>query len=162
MQMPKPSPEHDRLAAFTGDWAGEETLHPAPWRPQGSTAHGHFHMRMEMSGFFLVSTYEERQGEAVVYSGRGVYGYEPAAKAYTMYWFDNMGGSYPHAVKGVFEDDALRFEAPTPQGRARFSYALHGADEFSFRIDTSANGAPDATAWTPFMEGRYRRVAKKG
>ena len=31
MDMPKPTPAHDRLKKFVGTWKGEEKLSPSPW-----------------------------------------------------------------------------------------------------------------------------------
>ena len=154
MKMPEPGPEHRRLEALAGSWTGDEILHPAPWLPERRTATGRFECRMGVDGFFLINDYvQEREGRTI-FRGHGVYGYDPDRGRYTMHWFDSMGGGgYREPPLGVFEDDVLRFEAETPQGRARYTYTIVDADTFEFRIEGSADGK----TWIPFMEGRYRR-----
>jgi hypothetical protein len=154
MEGVTPGPEAARLRAFAGEWEGEEILHPAPWRPSGGRARGRFRSRMALSGHFLVVDYEERQGEEAVYSGHGVYGFDGKAGRYAMYWFDSAGSGTPQAVPGVWTGDGIRYEAVNPSARARYTYRLLGADEFSFSIET----APPEGDYRPFLEGRYRRL----
>lgn len=155
MEMPKPTPQHDRLAAFAGTWEGDETLHPVPGvREEPHASRGRFVNRIVLDGLFLQNAYEQTQGGRVVFSGVGMYGFDVRGGTYTMHWFDRMGGAPETVVRGRFDGDVLTFAATAPFGQVRYVYTLHGPEEFGFAIATSKDGA----AWTTFMEGRYRRV----
>lgn len=155
MDMPKPTPQHDRLAAFEGTWEGEETLDPAPWNPVAKAARGRFVTKRILDGLFLQTDYEQRQGGAVAFRGHGVYGFDAKDGTYTMHWYDSMGSEPASVPRGRFEGDVLTFAADAPFGKVQYVYELHGADEFSFRIRTSADGG---STWKRIMEGRYRRA----
>lgn len=154
MDMPKPTPAHEKLHALAGQWEGEETLHPSPWAPGTRQAIGRFSSRMAIDGMFLISDYEESRDGAVQFRGHGVYGYDAKREVYTMYWFDSMGGS-PNETLGTWEGDTLSFSNQGEHGHARYVYTLHGADQMGFRIDMSRDGEQ----WTCMMEGDFRRSA---
>lgn len=153
MDMPKPTPEHAKLARLAGTWVGPETLHPSPWEPTTRAAHGRCVMEMACGDFFLRSDYRETREGAPIYSGVGMYGYDAKGQRFTMHWFDSMGGSYETAAYGTFEGDTLRFTNQGPHGHARYTYVLLGPDEMTFAIETS----PDGETWQPMMDGRYQR-----
>lgn len=156
MDLPRPTDQHRRLAAFAGDWEGDETLHAAPpMRPATTKARGRFRSRMAVDGMFLVVDYEEDRDGVPLYGGHGVYGYDAKAGAWTMHWFDRMGSAPERVIHGRFEGDVLTFEGHAPFGTVRYVYELHGPDTFSFAIRSSRDGG---ATWQPFHEGRYRRV----
>ncbi|MCB9569726.1 MAG: DUF1579 family protein [Myxococcales bacterium] len=157
MEMPRPTPHHARLAAFVGEWRGEEILHPSPWAPERKTASGRFSARIGVDGMFLITEYEEAREGAVFFRGHGVYGYDPHRERYTMFWFDSMGMS-PRPTFGTWEGDTLTFENSHDHGRSRYVYAFEGPDAYTFKIFA----APPEGEWALFMEGRYRRVAPPG
>jgi hypothetical protein len=152
MQMPKPTPAHEKLHALAGEWEGRETLHPSPWAPDTRHAVGRFCMRMAVDGMFLLSDYEEERDGAVVFRGHGVYGYDAKREVYTMYWFDSMGHN-PNETLGTWDGETLTFANRSDHGHARYVYTLRGPDEMSFRIDSSRDGEQ----WTCLMEGEFRR-----
>ena len=49
MEMPKPSPGHQRLQALVGRWEGEETMHPSQWDPAGGVAVGRTSSRLALN-----------------------------------------------------------------------------------------------------------------
>lgn len=153
METPKPTPEHESLAAFAGTWKGEETLYPSPFSPEERTAIGHCHMRMGLGGFFLIYDYEEAVAGEASYRGHGVYGYDPKEKHFTMHWFDSMGGSYVKPAVGGWEGRSLQFLNVTPEGHARYTHTLED-DVYLFKIEVSEDGEN----WTAFMSGEYQRV----
>lgn len=154
MQMPQPTEAHARLAALAGDWEGEETLHPAPWMPEGGTARGRFTNRVVLGGFNLVNVYAQTRGGQVVFEGHGVYGYDAERQRYTMYWFDSSGGDPGGPVPGRWEGDTLTFERRSEGGPShRYVYVVSD-ESFLFRIEASRDGG----TWTCMMEGTYHRV----
>lgn len=152
MEMPTPSDEHRRLERLVGTWKGDETIHPSAWDPKGFTATGTMAFRSILDGFFVVDDYEERRGDRVTYRGHGVYGWDPRARRYTMYWFDSMGGN-PEVVHGEWTGDELTFVRQGPPSFTRFRYRFDGTDAMRFDMSSSTDGAE----WKLLMEGAYRR-----
>jgi hypothetical protein len=152
-EMPKPSSEHQRLvAAMTGSWTSEETIHPSPWGP-GGKRQGRAESRAAIDGFFVVTDYEQMNEGKVQYRGHGVYGYDAAKKRWSMHWFDSMGGQPAHLVWGTWEGTTLTFEMFGPQGWNRYVYDFRKDGSYVFSIRNSQDGK----AWTTFMEGRFTR-----
>ena len=141
------------LARLAGRWSGNETLHP-PDAPR-QRAYGRFDMRRTCEGFFLVSDYEQSMDNVVVYRGHGVYGWEQSIARFTMFWFDEYaGGGSVKPILGAFEDDCLCFQHAVEPGFKRYVYELVADDEFTFRLESSMDGA----AWITHLDGRYRRT----
>ena len=63
LTAPKPLEEHRRLAAFAGEWAGEETVYPSRW-VEGGQATSRVSARMDLNGFYLIQdTRQSRDGK---------------------------------------------------------------------------------------------------
>lgn len=155
MEMPKPGPEHARLAAMIGHWVGEETMHPSPWLPQGGKAKGKSTSRVACEGFCVVTDYvQEREGR-VTYVGHGVFGWDRRQQRYLQHWSDSAGGMPARVTTGTWEGDTLTFTDQMHGGHMRFVYRFTSPDSYEFRIDSS----PDGVNWTPFVEARYVRAA---
>jgi hypothetical protein len=152
-EMAKPSPEHQKLvAAMTGSWTSEETIHPSPWGPGGKRT-GRSEARAACDGFFVVTDYEQSDGARVAYRGHGVYGFDAAKKRWSMHWFDSMGGVPAHLVWGNWEGPALTFETSGPQGSHRYVYEFRKDGSYVFSIRNSRDGKE----WATFMEGKFTR-----
>ena len=65
-----------------------------------------------------------------------------------------MGGS-PNETLGVWTGDSLVFSNRGEQGFARYVYTIVDGDHFTFRIETS----PDGASWSAMMDGHFARVA---
>ncbi len=155
-ELAEPSDHHRRLATFVGSWRGEELLHPSRALPGGGVTLGSFDYRMDVAGFFLLSSYQQRRGDplALVLSGHGVYGWDPARGRYTMHWFDSQGGLAPQSPNhGTWDGDSLVFLRRSPRGFTRYIHTLEARDRYRFRMD----GSHDGERWSPLMEGRYAR-----
>ncbi|MHC5012027.1 MAG: DUF1579 family protein [Planctomycetota bacterium] len=157
MDMPQITDAHRRLEALAGSWAGEETLEPSPWAPEGSNLYGRLDARIDLDGFFLITNYvgEKPETGEVVYRGHGVYGWDQKKQRYTMNWYDSMGGEYETPTLGTWEGDTLRFVQQGPKGQSRFTYVMQGADAYRFSIENSTDGE----RWQLFMAAVYRRQA---
>ena len=153
MEMQKLQEEHKKLQSLAGTWTGEEKLHPSPWDPKGGQATGRVQSRLDLDGFFLISDYVEERGGKVSYRGHGVFGYDPAEKAYIMYWFDSMGCSAPSPARGKWQGNRLVFEQRAPMGHSRYTYNFEGEGRYAFLMEHSEDGKK----WAPFMEGKYTR-----
>lgn len=157
MEMPKPGEAHKRLAAFVGEWAGPETMYPAPWDPVGGKANAKVVNRWILDGFAVVQEYEQRRGSKVTFRGHGVIWFDPAKQEYVMNWWDSMGGTGGQ-YRGAFDGNFLRLGSPMPQGgHSRTSWEFGTPGAYSFNMEISGDGH----TWQPAMAGSYTRAAKK-
>jgi hypothetical protein len=145
---------HQKLHVLAGVWSGEEMVYP-----QGSDRGGRASSRVEakiaLGGLFVIADYVEERAGAAEYRGHGVYGYDALHKSYSMHWFDSMGSVPSTVTRGKWEGARLVFEHRTHEGYARYTYELDGdGAAYKFRIENSR----DCQEWTPFMEGKYRRI----
>lgn len=154
-EMPKPSPEHRRLAAMAGSWTSDETMFPSPWDPVGGKRRGRSEARVVMDGFFVVTDYEQEKDGRVAYRGHGVYGYDPKSKRWSMHWFDDMGGVPAQVVWGTWSGDTLTYQMDNGAGRghSRYVYRFEKDGVYVFSILMSQDGE----SWRPLMEGRFTR-----
>jgi len=153
MDMPKPTPAHEKLAKLIGRWSGPETMPAGPWAPGGGTALGRVENRAALDGFVVIQDYaQERDGE-VIFRGHGVFGWNSGVGQYTLHWFDSMGMGM-NEYHGDFEGDVLSLTSDSPMGKSRAVFDLGAAGRYTFRMEL----AQDGRAWTTFMEGAYTRV----
>lgn len=153
--MPRPGPEHAKLARFAGTWRGEEIMHPSAWAPEGKRTTGLLESRLDLGGFFLLTDYEQRTGDEVTFRAHGVYGVHSTTGRTTFYWFDTMGGDFGAPATGTWDGDVLTFESQNPYGHGRFVYAFQDDDTYTFEMAFS----PDGKDWQRLMEATYRKVS---
>lgn len=151
MDMPKPTPGHDALGKFAGDWRGDERMYPSPWDPKGGTATGRHTNTVSLGGFALVTDYEHARGEGVAFTGIGMITFNPASDEYTVHWFDSMG-SPPEVFVGHMIGDVLT-ASHGGATHSRLTWALTSPSELHTRIDMSSDGV----TWNTMFEGRYHR-----
>lgn len=152
MDMPKPTPEHEKLHVFAGDWDADEVMHPGPMGPGGRRT-GRMSARVDIDGLFVLSDYVQEHEGKVVYRGHGVYGFDAQKGEHTWYWVDSMG--FPSVPsRGKWEGDTLVFRSSGPGHEGRYTYRWTGRDEHHFSIESSFDGG---ATWAVFMEGTYRR-----
>jgi hypothetical protein len=144
MEMPKPSEQHRKLAALAGAWSGVEKLYPSPW-DQGGDATSRAEGRVAADGFWVETDYEQSRDGKVNYRAHGVFGWDPKAERYLMYWFDSMG-SVPSPALGTWEGDTLTFEL----GASRYVYKFGAPGRYDFAIHTAQGGD-----WKPMMESVF-------
>ncbi|HEY6943093.1 DUF1579 family protein [Dokdonella sp.] len=152
MDMPKPGPEHARLARLAGTWTGDEHLSASPWGP-GGAAKGRFEFRPGVDGMVLLQDYEEEKDGRVSFRGHGVFIVDPVAGDVAWWWFDSLGFAPDPPARGQWRGDVLRLEKRTPRGAARYAFALDD-DSLEFRIENRFAGQDD---YVEFMRGVYRR-----
>lgn len=153
-EMPRPGPDHEKLAQLAGSWTGDELMHPGPHGPGGKSI-GFTHARMSADRFYLIADYHQEVGGQRTFHGHSVIGYDTFGKRYLWYWVDSMGMPPPNATPGRFEGSDFVFEHDTPHGRMRYVYSLKGAERYTFKIEASGDGGK---SWSPFMEADYKRV----
>jgi hypothetical protein len=157
MEMPKPGDAHKKLGAFVGEWAGPETMYPAPWDPVGGKATAKVVNRWILDGFAVVQEYEQRRDGKVNFRGHGVIWFDPAKQEYVMNWWDSMGGNGGQ-YRGTFNGTVLSLASPMPKGgHSRTSWTFGEADGYSFNMEISHDGQ----TWQPAMAGNYKKTAAK-
>lgn len=154
MEMPKVTPDHEKLYAFAGEWEGEETMSPGPMGPGGS-ATGKMKARVDIDGFFVISDYVQEKDGKVSYRGHGVYGFDAGTGEYTWYWVDSMGFAAVPS-RGKWEGDTLTFSSSHGGSLGRYVYRWEGRDVHHFSIAHSMDGG---ATWMTFMEAKYVRKA---
>ena len=90
MEMPKPGPEHQKLAAFVGNWTFEGEMKPGPMGPGGKMT-GTDRIQWLPGNFFVERRFEGK-GPMGEMKGVEILGYDSAKKTYTANFFDSMGG----------------------------------------------------------------------
>lgn len=153
MDMPKPGPEHARLARMVGEWSGDEQLEPSPWGP-GGTARGHGIYRMVTDGMALVQDYEEVKDGATAFRGHGIFAIDPQNGDVLWWWFDSMGFPPDGPARGRWHGDTLTLEKSSPRGDSRYVYRLINDDQYDFSIENRFPGQDD---FCFFMRGSYAR-----
>jgi hypothetical protein len=154
MDMPKPTPQHEKLRALVGSFRGTETMHPSPWDARGGTAQAFTEARFGLDGLFVISDYRQERDGRVTYRGHGVFGWDARASAYTMYWFDSVGSDPGGPARGAWEGDTLRFEMTSPMGRSRYEYRFTGDGGYAFSIAMSQDGK----VWQSWIDSTWQRT----
>jgi hypothetical protein len=110
---------------------------------------------MDLGGFYLISDYEQERSGSANFRGHGVFGWDPRGRCYTLHWFDSSGTEHGAPSLGTWTGNTLSLQHETTHmGFSRYVYEV-GEGEYVMRIEFSADGK----AWTPFLEGKYRRAS---
>lgn len=152
MEMPKPSDGHRALEKLSGNWEGEETMHPSQWDPKGGTATGRNRNRIALGGFALINDYEQEREGVITFSGHGVMTYDREQDLYSFHWFDSMGSPL-EVFTGRFEGDVLKMSHGGPMHEL-FTWDLSEPDTMVSSMDMS----PDGSSWNRFLDATYRKV----
>lgn len=136
----------DRLAAFVGDWEGEEALAASPWAPAG-TAVGRLTLRPGLGDAALVLDYAEERDGTVALTGHGVLRCADLA----WWWFDSLGAAPQQPGQGRWDGDALVLERTTPRGTNRTTLRRDG-DRLEQRIAVRLAGED---AFAELVVGHY-------
>jgi Protein of unknown function (DUF1579) len=154
MEMPKPTASHLKLHALVGRFSGNEIMHPSPCSPEGGKSQGRFENRVVLDGFCVFHEYEQLRDGKVHFRGHGVYGFDPGAGEYTMYWVDSAGGQ-GSIFRGTFENGVMNLSAKANDGFCRCISDHSVPGKSTFKMDVS----PDGKEWSTVLEGTYRRDA---
>jgi len=100
--MPKPTAEHQKLAACAGTW--DAVL--ATTGPDGKAvqANGVSVMKMSLGGFWLVDDYSMAEFMGGPFQGHGITGYDPTKGKYVTTWVDSMTPSML-VMEGNYDKD---------------------------------------------------------
>jgi hypothetical protein len=153
MEMPVPSTEHKQLEKLSGIWHGKETMHPGPWSPAPSEAQGTMRARISLSGFALITDYEQSCGGKTTFSGHGVYTWDGQKRQVVLHWFDCMGQG-AEEFRGSWKGDRLQLDSKNPMGFARMTYDCSQPGALASRMEVSQDGK----TWAPMFDATYKRV----
>jgi hypothetical protein len=152
MDMPRPSAGHEKLELLVGEWEGNENMYPSQWDPKGGVAVGRTRSRMALSGFALISDYEQERDGVITFSGHGVYTYDPKKDLYSLFWFDSMGSPL-EVFEGGFTGDVLTLAHGAPM-HARLTWDLSAPGLMRSSMEMSDDG----TNWKTLFDAEYRRT----
>ena len=148
-----PLAEHARLAAFAGEWNGEEVVFPSRWTA-GGPATSRVVARMDLNGFYLIQdTVQIRDGKQA-FATHGIFTYDRDDRTYKLFWYDSLGYTPPSPASGGWVGNTLTLVRGSLRGNARHVYEIINEDSYSLKIQFS----PDAEGWADVLTGVYRRI----
>jgi hypothetical protein len=150
---PTLTPDHKRLAAFAGEWNGEEVIAPSRWREEAGPAQATVSARVELDGFYVVQEYRQEKDGRTTFRAQGLFTFDREDRLTKLFWFDSLGYVPQGPASGVWRDDTLILLRPSLRGAARHIYRFTGADAYEHQIQFS----PDNEGWSEVLSGTYRR-----
>ncbi|MGY3462724.1 hypothetical protein ACVWW5_008174 [Bradyrhizobium sp. LM3.4] len=94
-----PLPEHARLAAFAGEWNGEEVVFPSRWT-EGGSATSHVVAHMDLNGFYLIQDSVQTRDGKQVFATHGIFTFDREDRTYKLFWYDSLGYTPPSPASG--------------------------------------------------------------
>ena len=155
-QMPKPTPEHEWLQKFVGEWEADVEMSMEPGKPP-MISKGINRDRM-LGGFWMIS---EGGNEAMGYNFLHTLGYDSKKKKYIGTWADSMTSylwKYEGTVNAAGNILTLETEGPCPTEPDKLS-KFREVTEFKskdHRVFTSSMLGEDGK-WTTFLTVTARR-----
>lgn len=129
--MPKPAAEMSKLAFFDGNWTCEGKMHETPMGPAGAMT-GKAVIGSDLGGFYQTGKITGTMAGMPPYEGMYHTTWDPVAKQYVMFWFDNMG-AWSRATSSGWNGDAIVYEGQGQMG----TMAMKGRDTFTKNADGS-------------------------
>ena len=148
-----PLAEHARLAAFAGEWDGEEVVFPSRWTA-GGPATSRTVARMDLNGFYLIQDSVQMRDGKQVFATHGIFTYDRDDRTYKLFWYDSLGYTPPSPASGGWVGKTLTLVRGSLRGNARHVYEIIDDNSYSLKIQFS----PDAEGWADVLTGVYRRV----
>ncbi|MET3971197.1 MULTISPECIES: DUF1579 family protein [Bradyrhizobium] len=148
-----PLAEHARLAAFAGEWNGEEVVFPSRW-VAGGPATSHVVARMDLNGFYLIQDCVQMRDGKQAFATHGLFTYDRDDRTYKLFWYDSLGYTPPSPASGGWVGKTLTLVRGSLRGNARHVYEIIDDDSYSLKIQFS----PDAEGWADVLTGIYRRI----
>ncbi|WBL79211.1 DUF1579 domain-containing protein [Bradyrhizobium xenonodulans] len=148
-----PLAEHARLAAFAGEWNGEEVVFPSRWT-EGGPATSHVVAHMDLNGFYLIQDSVQMRDGKQIFATHGIFTYDRDDRSYKLFWYDSLGYTPPSPASGGWVGKTLTLVRGSLRGNARHVYEIINEDSYSLKIQFS----PDAEGWADVLTGVYRRI----
>jgi hypothetical protein len=154
-ELPKSTAEHQRLAAFVGNWTIEGEMKAGPTEARGRIT-ATDRSAWVPGNFFVQRLYE---GKSPMGEGRGleILGYDAVRKVYTYNTFDSVGtvGSGTMTVKGNTWTTLGTLTSGTNVMRDRCTLDF-GSGATTLRIDCEVS--TDGTSWMPAFHGKATKT----
>ena len=162
-EMPKPSPEHQRLGAFVGNWTFEGELKPGPMGPGGKTT-ATDRIEWAPGNFFVQRSYQGKSPNGTEMQGLEILAYDGVKKIYTFNAFDSLGNmdSGTMTVKGntwtttgtmTMAAGTMTMAATTVRDRCWLEFGA-GGSTLTMKCEISTDGK----TWTPTFDGRAKKT----
>ena len=153
LAAPTPLEEHRKLAAFAGEWAGEEMVYPSRWT-EGGPATATVSARIDLNGFYLIQDARQMRDGKESFATHGVFTYDREDRLYKLFWHDSLGYYPPSPASGGWSGKSLILVRGSLRGNARHVYEIVDDNSYSMKIQFS----PDAEGWADVLTGVYRRI----
>ena len=153
LAAPTPLEEHRRLAAFAGEWSGEEMVYPSRWTA-GGPAVSHVTARIDLNGFYLIQDTRQTRDGQETFATHGVFTYDREDRLYKLFWHDSLGYYPPSPASGGWSGKTLILVRGSLRGNARHVYEIIDDNSYSMKIQFSS----DAEGWADVLTGVYRRI----
>lgn len=148
-----PFAEHARLAAFAGEWDGEEVVFPSRWTA-GGPATSRTVARMDLNGFYLIQDAVQIRDGKQSFATHGIFTWDRDDRTYKLFWYDSLGYTPPSPASGGWVGKTLTLVRGSLRGNARHVYEIIDDNSYSLKIQFS----PDAEGWADVLTGVYRRI----
>lgn len=148
-----PLAEHARLAAFAGEWDGEEVVFPSRWTA-GGPATSRTVARMDLNGFYLIQDAVQIRDGKQSFATHGIFTWDRDDRTYKLFWYDSLGYTPPSPASGGWVGKTLTLVRGSLRGNARHVYEIIDDNSYSLKIQFS----PDAEGWADVLTGVYRRI----
>src|SRR6201992_457982 len=153
LAAPSPLPEHRKLAAFAGEWSGEEVVYPSRWTA-GGPATSHVVARIDLNGFYLIQDCKQTRDGKESFATHAVFTYDREDRLYKLFWHDSLGYFAASPASGGWSCNSLVLVRGSLRGNARHVYEVLDDSSYSLKIQFS----PDSEGWADVLTGVYRRV----
>jgi len=154
-EMPKPGPEHKKLAYFVGNWTSEGEVKENPFMPSGKMTSRDSCEWFE--GGFSVVCRSEGTSPWGPQKGLGVMGYSLEEKKYTYFGIDNGPMAMTTVPAGTVEGKTWTYNDSSKMGgktiRSRYIVTELSASSYTFRWQMQG----DDGEWKTLMEGTSTR-----
>jgi Protein of unknown function (DUF1579) len=149
-----PTPEHQKMGYFAGDWTLQGTMKISPNTPGSpftSTEHGEW-----VSGGFFLETHSSMHSVLGDVRGVRVLEYNPADKIYTYNAYNSLGEhimATGHVAENIWTwNSDAQLNGVIAKGR--YTITVVSPMEYTFKYETPAA----AGTWATVMEGKATRT----
>src|ERR1700676_3867361 len=106
LAAPSPLQEQRKLAAFAGEWTGEEVVYPSRWTA-GGPATSHVVARIDLNGFYLIQDTRQMRDSKESFATHRVFTYGREDPHYTLFLHDSLGYYAPAPPSGGWTGKTL-------------------------------------------------------
>ena len=112
-----------QLAAFAGEWSGEEVVYPSRWT-EGGPATSHVVARIDLNGFDPIQDTRQMRDGKETFATHGVFTYDREDRLYKLFWHDSLGYYPPSPASGGWTGKTLILVRGSLRGNARHVYEM--------------------------------------